>query len=112
MEGNTISVSCTIAECEDLICRAIVGGSITGERIDRYEVPGPEDRRCVVLVFEKHYWRVGNRLTLTAVLDDFSGVTRVHLVGGGGGDGLFRFDWGAADSFAGAAANALRPYLL
>ena len=51
MEGNTISVSCTIAECEDLICRAIVGGSITGERIDRYEVPGPEDRRCVVLVF-------------------------------------------------------------
>ena len=112
MENNTFRVSCTIDECEHLIHRAVVEGSITGECIDRYEAPGSEGRRCVVLVFEKHYWRAGNRLTLTAVLDDLSGATRVHLVGGGGGEGLFRFDWGAANSFAGAAADALRPYLI
>lgn len=49
---------------------------------------------------------------MTALLDDLSGVTRVHLVGGGGGEGLFRFDWGAAEDFAAVAAEALRPYRL
>ena len=49
----------------------------------------------VVAVYEKHYYRAGNRLTLTVVLDDFTGRTRVHCIGGGGGEGLFRFDWGA-----------------
>lgn len=72
----------------------------------------PDGRSCLALVFEKHYYRAGNRLTLTALLDDLSGVTRVHLVGGGGGEGLFRFDWGAAEDFAAVAAEALRPYRL
>lgn len=48
----------------------------------------------MVAVYEKHYYRAGNRLTLTVVLDDFTGRTRVHCISGGGGEGLFRFDWG------------------
>ena len=32
------------------------------------------------------------------------------LLGGGGGEGLFRFDWGASYSFQEAAAKALMPY--
>ena len=61
----------------------------------------------MVLVFEKHYYRAGNRLTLTVTLDDFTGRTRVHCASGGGGEGLFRFDWGAGDSFEGVVHDAL-----
>lgn len=43
-------------------------------------------------------------------LDDFTGNTRVHCVSGGGGEGLFRFDWGAADSFTGVVQKALAPW--
>ena len=63
------------------------------------------------MVYEKHYWRAGNRLTLTVTIDNMSGRTRVHTVGGGGGEGLFRFDWGASQSFEGVVQDALAPYL-
>ena len=48
------------------------------------------------------------------VLDDFAGtdVTQVHCAGGGGGEGLFRFDWGAAGSFEDAVHRALEAYRL
>jgi hypothetical protein len=65
----------------------------------------------VVIVYEKHYYRAGNRLTLTVVLDDTTGQTRVYTCAGGGGQGLFRFDWGAAQSFKNAAFDALKEYV-
>lgn len=100
-------VTASLAESEQRINRA-VQDSITGERIDRYEAAHPAGGRCVVLVYEKHYYRAGNRLTLTVTLDDFTGRTRVHCAGGGGGQGFFRFDWGAAESFEDVVHNALR----
>ena len=72
----------------------------------------PGGGTCVVAVYEKHYYRAGNRLTLTVVLDDFTGRTRVHCISGGGGEGLFRFDWGAAESFEGVVHDALSHYRL
>ena len=48
----------------------------------------------------------------TVTLDDFTGRTRVHCASGGGGEGLFRFDWGAAESFEGVVHDALGPYRL
>ena len=83
-QGVTFTVSCALEECAERICRAVVDGSVTGECIDRYRAGGPDGRSCLALVFEKHYYRAGNRLTLTALLDDLSGGTRVYLVGGGG----------------------------
>lgn len=73
---------------------------------------GPNGLQCAVMVYEKHYWRAGNRLTLTVTIDNLSGRTRVHTIGGGGGEGLFRFDWGAAESFEGVVQDALSPYML
>lgn len=63
-------------------------------------------------IYEKHFWRAGNRLTLTATVDNLQGRTRVHLVSGGGGEGLFRFDWGASESFESCAIDALAPFRL
>ena len=70
----------------------------------------PQGGTCVVAVYEKHYYRAGNRLTLTVILDDLTGQTRVHCISGGGGEGLFRFDWGAADSFENVVHDALDAY--
>ena len=108
---NTCYVTCSIGQCAELIHSAIVDGSVTGELLDRYEVQSPDGLKCLLMVYEKHYWRAGNRLTLTVTIDNMSGRTRVHTVGGGGGEGLFRFDWGASQSFEGVVQDALAPYL-
>ena len=108
---NTCYVTCSIGQCAELIHSAIVDGSVTGELLDRYEVQSPDGLKCLVMVYEKHYWRAGNRLTLTVTIDNMSGRTRVHTVGGGGGEGLFRFDWGASQSFEGVVQDGLAPYL-
>lgn len=108
----TFLVSLPIDQAMDLVFQA-VSHSVTGELLDRFEIGPATGGKCIVAVFEKHFLRAGNRLTLTVVADDFSGRTRVHTVGGGGGEGLFfRFDWGAAASFEGAVERALEPYLI
>ena len=108
--GETFFVSLGVQQAAQVIDDAVVRGSFTGECIDAYGAGAPGGGGFVLRVYEKHYMRAGNRLTLTVVLDDLSGTTRVHCIGGGGGEGLFAFDWGAADSFSGVVANALAPY--
>lgn len=108
----TQKVNLPLHAAADTIYDAIVNGSITGEMIDKYVLAAPSGAQCIVMVFEKHFYRAGNRLTLTVTLDDFEGVARVHAIGGGGGEGLFRFDWGASESFAEAVECAMRPYTI
>ena len=108
--ADTFFVSLGVQQAAEMIDDAVTQGSITGELIDAYGAGAPNGSGFMLRVYEKHYWRAGNRLTLTVVIDDFEGRTRVHCVGGGGGEGLFRFDWGAAESFTGVAANVLAPY--
>lgn len=110
MGNDTFFVSLDVQSTIGLINDAVVRGSITGECIDQYGVPAPQGGGFVVLVYEKHYYRAGNRLTLTVVIDDLTGRTRVHSISGGGGEGFFRFDWGAAKNFSGVVANALSHY--
>lgn len=109
--NETYFVSLDINGAAAAIYGAIVDGSVTGELIDSYMLE-TQCGVCIVQVFEKHYMRAGNRLTLTAITDSFSGVTRVHCVSGGGGEGLMGFDWGAADSFTRSVTSALQPYMI
>lgn len=108
--ADTFFVSVDMPRAIERMDAHIVGGSITGECIDRYDMTSPAGQ-VTVLVYEKHYYRAGNRLTLTVTLDNLTGQTRVHSAAGGGGEGLFRFDWGAADSFAQAPSDALRQFV-
>ena len=110
MDGSYF-VSLDLRSCGEKV-HAAVTDSITGELIDHYVVSHPEGGRCVVAVYEKHYYRAGNRLTLTVILDNFTGKTRVHCISGGGGEGLFRFDWGASQSFEDVVHEALSSYRL
>ena len=110
--STTLYVNLDLRSCGELIHSAIVDGSFTGTLIDHYEATGPNGLCCAVAVYEKHYYRAGNRLTLTATMDNLSGRTRVHCISGGGGEGLFRFDWGASESFERVVEEALEPYRL
>lgn len=110
--ANTIKVSVTVNTAAHLIESEVVEGSLTGTLIDRYEIESSDNKKCVMLVFDKHYYRAGNRLTLTVLIDDLEGFTRVHCIAGGGGEGLFRFDWGAAESFEEVVYEALRKYII
>jgi len=101
--------SLSLDEARSMIRRAIVEYNLSGELCDHYVVDSPAGR-CETLVFEKHFYRAGNRLTLTVVLDDFTGSTRVHCCAGGGGEGLLRFDWGASKSFEDEVFSELERY--
>ena len=112
MAEMTFYVSLPPEQAAQMIEHHIVNGSITGEVIDRYVLNSPSGHSCITAILEKHYYRAGNRLVLTVVLDNFTGYTRVHAVGGGGGEGFFRFDWGASASFSNAAREALEGYII
>jgi hypothetical protein len=105
-------VSISPQETEELITKTIVNGSITGELIDSYTKDTGNGTSVTVLVFDKHYYRVGNRLTLTTVIDNIDGKTHIHAIGGGGGEGLFRWDAGAAESFEDCIYDAIYKYII
>ncbi len=110
--AQTYYVSLDSQSASGIIRDAVVEGSFTGECLDRYTRNSPSGS-CTVMVFEKHYYRVSNRLTLTVVIDDFDDNTRVHCVSGGGGQSiLFNFDWGAGGSFTSVVQKALAPYIV
>lgn len=109
---NTVFLSICLFDAIQRIDDIIVRGSITGEQIDSYTLNAGGAGQCVVLIYEKHYWRASNRLTLTVTLDSFAGRTRMHYVGGGGGEGLFRFDWGAANSFEASLLEGLQDVII
>lgn len=107
--ASDFTVCLSAEETAFKIRNIIEGGSITGELLDEYVVPFSSGR-SIVQVYEKHYYRAGNRLTLTVVLSEADDGTRIHLIGGGGGEGLFRFDWGASESFESSVLYGLEKH--
>lgn len=108
METSTFYVSLSMQDTAALIDDTIICGSVSGTLIDRFVANHPDGTHCLLSVYEKHYLRAGNRLTL----DNFFGHTRVHMTGGGGASGVIRFDWGAASSFNQSVVQALSPYMI
>ena len=104
----SLSPQAAVAQVSD----AVRKGSFTGECVECSVIPAPGGTECVLAVYEKHMFRAGNRLTLTLLAENFSGETRVRCISGGGGEGFFRFDWGASDSFEQSVRKALAAYLL
>ena len=112
MSSDNFFVSLPITDAFKILDKEIVEGSLTGERIDYHVVKADEEHISIVAVYEKYYNRAGNRLTLTICMDNMKGITQVHSIGGGGGQGLFRFDWGASDKFTNAPRTILGKYII
>lgn len=105
-------VSVSPDEAIDLIDKQVINGSITGEKIDEYVSDMGNGTKLTVSIYEKLYYRVSNRLTLTVIADNLCGKTHIHAVGGGGSQGLLRFDWGASGSFEDTVMDALYKYVI
>lgn len=61
-----------------------------------------------LLVFEKYYMRVKNRLSLTVMIIGEQDNIKVNVIGSGGGQGaLFKFTWGSESSFADTVVDFL-----
>ncbi|MCO7128174.1 DUF6054 family protein [Sporolactobacillus shoreicorticis] len=53
-----------------------------------------------ILVYQKYFFRNSSYAALTAIIDNFSGKTKVAAVATGGSASLLTsWDWGAADSW-------------
>lgn len=108
-----VYLSCDVESAAHCVYEEIVSGSISGECIANYTLDG-KGSKCTVMVFEKHFYRSGNRASLTVTVDSIAGNgrTRMTAVGSGGGQGIFfSFDWGAAGSFEESARRAVAPYI-
>jgi hypothetical protein len=113
MYGNTIYVRVDPASAANIITKYIIEGSLSGELKDDYTIRNKDGSICRILVFEKYYYRVSNRLLLTVIIDNAEGRTRVHYISGGGGKGaIFSFDWGSSESFENCVYDALQEYIV
>lgn len=112
MSGDNFNVNLGLREVVELLDKGIVSGSFTGERIDYHVIKVDEVHATIIIVYEKHFYRAGNRLTLTVCINNINDITHVHCIGAGGGEGLFRFDWGASDAFTSAPREILKKYII
>lgn len=98
----------SIEDVGGAIYSAVVNGSITGEcRMDvKAKFDNGESR---MMVFEKFYYRAGNRASLSVMITEIDDRITVDAVSTGGSTGVFiRFNWGAENSFVGIVEKTLR----
>lgn len=98
------------AQIAELLTREVPGSGLSCELVDSvHHSAGEADLH--VLIFEKYYWRASNRASLTVVVSGVGDAVIVDAIGAGGGQGpIFKFSWGAEESFVGVVERILRPY--
>ena len=96
-----------INKIASILISGVTSSGITCELTDSAEriIGG---NRAKLLVFEKYYMRSDNRASLSVMLTENDGTVFVDAVGAGGGQGaLFRFSWGAEESFVSIVPSVL-----
>lgn len=97
MKEKTIFLDIKIDTVLKLLKEKIEKKSITCNLVDKYKQT-INDKIIYILILEKYFIRVENRITITIVIDDFEGKTRIHFkAAGGSASFITKFDWGAAD---------------
>lgn len=98
------------AQIADLLLREIQSSDMSCELVDSvHRTTG--DTAFYLMVFDKYYWRASNRASLTVAVSGAGNTVFVDAIGAGGGQGaIFRFSWGAEESFVGVVERILRPH--
>lgn len=98
----------TIDQVGSAIYNAVVNGSLTGEC--RMDVKATfEDGATRMMVFEKYYYRAGNRASLSVLITQKDNQVRVNAISTGGSTGvIFRFNWGAESKFTSIVEKTLK----
>ncbi|AOY76586.1 DUF6054 family protein [Clostridium formicaceticum] len=72
-----------------------------------------EEKFTGTIIFEKYYFRAGNRAALIVIADNLKGKSSVRSIATGSSQGLFfNFDWGASDDFAYSIKNILKDFIV
>ena len=86
MERNTCYLNLSVAEAARTVSELVERAGLSSRMVDCHELRQGENLCGMVLLFEKYFLRMGSRLTLTAVLDNLEGRTRLYwTVTGGAG---------------------------
>ena len=113
MNSDNFKVNLSLKDTIEMLHKGIIRESSTGERIDYHIITGDEESGAVLLVYEKYFARVSNKVTLTIVVDNLEKKTKVHSIGGGASQSVFfKFDWGASKSFTSLPREILRKYIV
>ena len=83
-----MTVNLSAEETASRVRGIVENGSITGELLDEYIVPY-SGGRSIVQVYEKHYYRAGNRLTLTVTLFGRDDALQLFAAASGGSQAVF-----------------------
>lgn len=94
----------TVAEISALLKEKIPECGLSCELVDCVSRAGVE-----LLIFEKHFYRAGNFLTLTLMVSSENAQVIVDSVASGAREGFFDITWGAEEDFAEEANNVLAP---
>lgn len=72
-----------------------------------------QNKHICILVFEKYFFRVSNRASLTVIIENTGEITGVRAVATGCSQGMiFSFDWGASEDFANSVQSILEDYVI
>ena len=111
MNNIDIKVNISPEKTAELIKDQIINGSISGELIDEYIGITNDNKRVIVLIFEKYYIRNNGRASLSVTIENLSDITKIHAVGSGASQGfIFKFDWGASLNFIDQVSDILNEY--
>ena len=113
MERNTCYLNLSVAEAARTVSELVERAGLSSRMVDCHELRQGENLCGMVLLFEKYFLRMGSRLTLTAVLDNLEGRTRLYWTVTGGA-GMLRQSGDsktAAEEYSEALREKLFSYL-
>lgn len=84
----------------EAIKKQVIGGTISGDLTSEV-YRGSEGSEVILLVFEKFFWRVNSRASLSVLVLNSNGNITVDSIGGGAGQGpIFKMAFRAEEDFA------------
>lgn len=92
LEGNT-----SIDQTLDIIKSELPRLALSLELVDEGYIKGSST--SYLIVYEKYYMRVKNKVSLSIMLCEVNQRTQIIAIGSGAGLGVFSFDWGSESDF-------------
>lgn len=79
------------------------------ELVDEGYIKG--DSEAYLIVFEKYFMRVKNRVSLSIMLSEVNHRTQIIAIGSGAGQGpIFKFGWGSEEDFVSDFVRFMESY--